>query len=138
MTYDVRVDTLVIPGEITLRWVNTGYLNSPGMIEEVQYIAYFIGYDENKHKRVNITRRFAGVNDKGEYSFNTKVQSNSVNSTSDNSKTCLTQTMFHGPCLGNDNLLVYLELLVITRTDKPRLVQSNLIFFVAGCVHILV
>ena len=33
------------------------------------------------------------------------VQWNSANSTSDNSKTCLTQTQFHGPCLGNDNLL---------------------------------
>jgi len=30
---------------------------------------------------------------------------NSDNSTSDNSKTFLTQTTFHGPCLGNDNLL---------------------------------
>ena len=33
------------------------------------------------------------------------IQWNSVNSTSDNSKTYLTQTKFHGPCLGNDNLL---------------------------------
>jgi len=34
-----------------------------------------------------------------------KLQGNLVNSTSDNSKTCLTQTKFHGPCLGNDNLV---------------------------------
>ena len=33
------------------------------------------------------------------------IQWNSVNSTSDNLKTCLTQTKFHGPFLGNDNLL---------------------------------
>ena len=44
------------------------------------------------------------------------IQWNWVNSTSDNSKTCLTQTKFHGPCLDNDNLL---KLLVITRTDEP-------------------
>jgi len=33
------------------------------------------------------------------------IQGDSVNSTADNSKTCLTHTKFHGPCQGNDNLL---------------------------------
>jgi len=33
------------------------------------------------------------------------IQWNSDNSTSDNSKSCLTQTKFHGTGLGNDNLL---------------------------------
>ena len=34
-----------------------------------------------------------------------QIQWNSVNSTSDYSKTCLTQTKFRGPCLGNGKLL---------------------------------
>ena len=39
------------------------------------------------------------------YLFIYIIQWSSINSTSDNSKTCLTQTKFHGPCLGDDNLL---------------------------------
>ena len=49
-----------------------------------------------------------------------------VNSTSDNSKTCLTQTKFHGPCLGNDDFLG------ISRT------LSQITFSVAGYVYIIV
>jgi len=33
------------------------------------------------------------------------IQCNLVNSTPDNSKTCLTRNKLNGPCLGNDNLL---------------------------------
>jgi len=44
------------------------------------------------------------------------------NSTSDKSKTCLTQTKFHGPCLDSDNLLGISRTLVITLTDKLLLV----------------
>ena len=39
------------------------------------------------------------------HNLNINLQWNSVNSTSDNPKTCLTQTKLHGPCLGNDFLL---------------------------------
>ena len=40
-------------------------------------------------------------------------------------KTCLTQTKFHGPCLGNDNLL----------TVKLRLVPSNYLSCAWVCLH---
>ena len=67
--------------------------------------------------------------------FSVYVQWNSDNSTSDTSKICLTQTKFHGPCLGNDNFWAYLELLVITRTDKLRLVPPNYLFCGWICLH---
>ena len=49
------------------------------------------------------------------------------NSTSDNSKTCLAQTKFEGPCLSSEMIIcwAYLEPLVITRPDKLQLVPPN-------------
>ena len=61
------------------------------------------------------------------------IQWNSVTWTSDNSKTCLTQTKLHGPC--PIICWAYLELLVGTRTDKLWLVPSNYLFCGWMCLH---
>jgi len=53
------------------------------------------------------------------------TQWKSVNSTSDNSKTCSTQTRFHGPCLGNDNLLGISRTFSHNSNWQLRLVPSN-------------
>ena len=49
----------------------------------------------------------------------------------------ITQTKFHGPCLGNDNLLGISQTFSHNWTDKLLLVQP-ITFFVTGCVYILV
>ena len=64
-----------------------------------------------------------------------RLQWNLVNSTSNNSKTYLTQTKFHGPCLGNDNWLGISHTFSHNSNWKLRLVPSNYLFCDWICLH---